>query len=125
MDNTSRSHSLVYLLPELWRTLRTRRITVRFPFGPLELPSYFRGRVTVDPALCNGCGLCVRDCPAAALELERESRDEFRLIFYCDRCAFCGQCEAVCRTGAIVLTNEFAPAAADRNALREEFSKPS
>ena len=36
----SRLHSLVYLLPELWRTLFTRPITVRFPFGPLGLLPY-------------------------------------------------------------------------------------
>ena len=117
----SHLHSLVYLLPQLWRTLFTRPITVRYPFGPLELPSYFRGRVVIDIDLCRGCGLCVRDCPAFALELERESdtlsplvlspalskvegkaegsksRDKFRLIHYPDRCAYCGQCQDVCR----------------------------
>ena len=119
----SRLHSLIYLLPELWRTLFTRPITVRFPFVPLELPPYFRGKVTIEPALCIGCGLCVRDCPAFALELERESREEFRLIHYHDRCAYCGQCQDVCRQGAIRLTNEYVPAAANRDALREEFGK--
>ena len=135
----SRLHSLVYLLPQLWRTLFTRPITVRYPFAPLELPSYFRGRVVIDIDLCRGCGLCVRDCPAFALELERESdtlsplvlskaegsksRNKFRLIHYHDRCAYCGQCRDVCRYEAIWLTSEYVPAAADRDALREEFGK--
>ncbi len=146
----SRLHSLVYLLPELWRTLFTRPITVRYPFGPLELPPYFRGKVTIEPTLCTGCGACVRDCPAFALELERESdalskaeelalseaeelalseaegskgREGFRLIHYHDRCTYCGQCQDVCRQGAIRLTSEYVPAAADRDALREEFGK--
>jgi len=128
-------HSLVYLLPELWRTLLTRPITVRFPFAPLELPPYFRGKVTINPALCRGCGLCVRDCPAFALELERESdalgppvlskaegskgREKFRLIHYHDRCAYCGQCEASCRFGAIVLVNEFVQATPRCDALTQ------
>ncbi len=146
----SRLHSLVYLLPELWRTLFTRPITVRYPFGPLELPPYFRGKVIIEPTLCTGCGACVRDCPAFALELERKSdalnkaeelalskaeglvlskaegskgHEEFRLIHYHDRCAYCGQCQDVCRQGAIRLTSEYVPAAADRDALREEFGK--
>ncbi len=130
----SRLHSLVYLLPELWRTLFTRPITVRYPFGPLELPPYFRGKVIIEPTLCTGCGACVRDCPAFALELERESdamskaegpkgREEFRLIHYHDRCAYCGQCQDVCRQEAIRLTSEYVPAAANRDALREEFGK--
>ncbi len=130
----SRLHSLVYLLPELWRTLFTRPITIRYPFGPLELPPYFRGKVTIEPALCTGCGACVRDCPAFALELEHESdalskaegskgREGFRLIHYHDRCAYCGQCQDVCHQGAIRLTSEYVPAAADRDALRGEFDK--
>ena len=118
-----RLHSLIYLLPELWRTLFRRPITVRFPFAPVELPPYFRGKVTITPALCRGCGLCVRDCPASALKLERESPEKFRLIHYHDRCAYCGQCEASCNYGAIVLTNEFTSATADRRALREEFAE--
>ena len=31
------------------------------------------------------------------------------------------QCQDVCRQGAIRLTNEYVPAAANRDALREEF----
>jgi len=113
----SRLHSLVYLLPELWRTLLTRPITVSFPFGPLELPPYFRGKVTIAPALCRGCGLCERDCPASALQLERESLAKFRLLHYHDRCAYCGQCEISCKYGAIALTNEFVSAAPQRDKL--------
>ena len=113
----SRFHSLVYLLPELWRTLFTQPITVRYPFGPLELPPYFRGRVTIEPALCTGCGLCVRDCPAFALELERESRYKFKIIYYPDRCAYCGQCETSCQFGAVTLINQFIHATPDCDSL--------
>ena len=110
--------SLFYLLPQLWRTLFTRPITVRYPFAPLKLPLYFRGRVVVDAERCRGCGLCVRDCPAFALELERESRDKFRLIYYPDRCAYCSQCETSCKLGAITLINAFVPATSRRGMLR-------
>ena len=111
--------SLVYLLPELGRTLFTRRTTVRYPFAPVNLPPCFRGRVTIEPTLCTGCGLCVRDCPAFALELERENREKFRLIHYRDRCAYCGQCEASCRFGAVTLINEFVGATSRRDALTQ------
>lgn len=99
--------SLLYLLPKLVETLCKRVSTVAFPFGPAEVPSNFRGRVTIEPDLCRGCGVCVRDCPAFALELDKEDRDEFRLIHYPDRCISCGQCEESCRFDAIRLTNEF------------------
>lgn len=99
--------SLIYLLPQLWRTLFEKIITVAYPFAPLELPANYRGRVRIDPDKCRGCGVCVRDCPAFGLELEKEGRDEFRLIHYPARCITCGQCEDSCRLGAIRLTNEF------------------
>jgi formate hydrogenlyase subunit 6/NADH:ubiquinone oxidoreductase subunit I len=114
----SRLHSLVYLLPELWRTLLTQPITVGFPFRPLELPPYFQGKVTIDPTMCTGCGLCVRDCPAFALELEQESRNKFKIIHYPDRCAYCGQCETSCRFGAATLINEFIRVTPDCDTLR-------
>ena len=115
----SRLHSLVYLLPELWRTLFTQPITVGYPFGPLELPSYFQGKVTIEPALCTGCGLCVRDCPAFALELEQESRNKFKIIHYPDRCAYCGQCETSCQFGAVTLVNEFIRVTPDHDTLMQ------
>jgi hydrogenase-4 component H len=116
-------HSAIYLLPDLVRTLAGPRITVRYPFAPMELPSAFRGRVTVDPELCKGCGLCVRDCPANALELEHPSQEHHRLIYYIDRCAFCGQCQLTCPFGAIELTNELASPSDAREPLREVFEK--
>ena len=109
--------SLAYLLPNLWQTLSTRPITVRYPFGPLKLPHYFRGRVVIDADLCQGCGSCARECPALALELERGKRGSFRLTYYADRCGYCGQCETSCRFGAISLTNEFVSAASQRQTL--------
>ncbi len=57
----SRLHSLVYLLPELWRTLFTRPITVRYPFGPLELPPYFRGKVFCKTSARTLRELCIID----------------------------------------------------------------
>ncbi len=109
--------SLLHLLPQLCETLRSKPITVRYPFGEMELPSYYRGRVVVDPDLCRGCGLCARDCPASALELQREGRDKYRLIYHPARCAYCGQCEESCPTDALTLTNEFAKATPQQDTL--------
>jgi formate hydrogenlyase subunit 6/NADH:ubiquinone oxidoreductase subunit I len=110
--------SFFYLLPGVLRTLRNGPSTVSFPFGPLELPKSFRGRVEIDADRCRGCSLCVRDCPAFALELHRESRDVFQLIYYPERCAYCGQCELSCNFGAIRLSNTFTQATTDPSSLR-------
>ena len=115
----SRFRSIAYLLPHLLRSLFTRASTVRYPLGPLELPTYFRGRVVIDAERCQGCGICVRDCPAAALQLIKEDRYTFKLIHYSDRCANCGQCEASCRFGAIRLDNAYVSPTHARSELIE------
>jgi NAD(P)H-quinone oxidoreductase subunit I len=79
--------------------------TVDYPFGKLELPQGFRGAIGIEAKKCTGCGLCVRDCPAEALELIKKSREEYKLIHYPARCAYCGQCEDSCRRGAISHSN--------------------
>lgn len=80
--------------------------TVKYPFGDLELPEGYRGTIEFDPDKCIGCGLCIRDCPAEALELNKKSREEYTLLYYPARCAYCGQCEDSCRHGAISHSNK-------------------
>jgi formate hydrogenlyase subunit 6/NADH:ubiquinone oxidoreductase subunit I len=109
--------SFFYLLPQIWRALWRGPETIRYPFGPLTLPEGFRGAVSIHAERCRGCSLCVRDCPAAALELRREGRDTFTLLYYPDRCAYCGQCELSCQFGAIYLSHTFTSATADRDTL--------
>ena len=115
----SRLKSLAHLLPGMVRTLFARRITVSFPFKPLEEVAYFRGKVIIQPELCTGCGLCARDCPAFALELERRGRGRFRLVHHRDRCAYCGQCADSCPQGAITLVSEFVQATPRRDTLTQ------
>ena len=109
--------SLAYLLPDIWHALIRGPRTVRFPFAPADLPEGYRGRVQIRAEACRGCSLCVRDCPASALELEREDRKTFRLIHHPDRCAYCGQCELSCNFGAIYLDNDFVPGTPQRETL--------
>jgi formate hydrogenlyase subunit 6/NADH:ubiquinone oxidoreductase subunit I len=82
------------------------RETVKYPFGVLELPEGYRGAIVFEPEKCIGCGLCVRDCPADALKLNKKSREEFTLLHYPARCAYCGQCQDSCRHGAIYHSNK-------------------
>jgi formate hydrogenlyase subunit 6/NADH:ubiquinone oxidoreductase subunit I len=114
-----RLRSIIYLLPDLIHTLFTRRTTVRYPFEPLELPGYFRGRVVVDATQCRGCGACVRDCPSTGLRLRRDGHGGYRLLHYPDCCANCGQCEASCPTGALHLVSEYVAPTLVREELAE------
>ncbi|MDO9546899.1 MAG: 4Fe-4S binding protein [Pelolinea sp.] len=74
----------------------------------------YRGSIRIISENCVGCGLCVRDCPAQALALEKESKHSFRLIHYRDHCASCGQCEMSCKFNSIYLDNSYKEASADR-----------
>jgi len=83
--------------------------TIAYPREPLVLPKGHRGNILMlNPEQCSGCGLCVRDCPANALELIKDTRTKFRLDYYPARCAYCGQCVESCRNQAISHANNLA-----------------
>jgi formate hydrogenlyase subunit 6/NADH:ubiquinone oxidoreductase subunit I len=121
----SRLRAILYMLPQLGRALLSKPATIGYPFAPLDLSPYYRGRIVVDADRCRGCGLCVRDCPAEGLVLVRESKDEFRLLYYADRCAYCGQCETSCPSGAIRQVNEFVPGSDERADMAEVLAERS
>jgi len=52
----------------------------------------------IDAALCKGCGLCVKACPAAAIAGERKEPH----VIDSSRCQCCGACEAACPAGAVI-----------------------
>jgi len=51
----------------------------------------------IDPARCDGCGLCVRVCPTGALAVQ----DGKAVVATPEVCNYTGLCEAACPTGAI------------------------
>jgi formate hydrogenlyase subunit 6/NADH:ubiquinone oxidoreductase subunit I len=60
------------------------------------------GRVEIDPALCNGCGMCVAVCPGKALLITGHGKDK-RVCMEPDfpQCMSCNDCAAMCDRGAI------------------------
>jgi ferredoxin len=51
--------------------------------------------IRLDPG-CTNCEACIRSCPTGALQV-RESDDDWRLLFFADRCVGCGVCGEVCQ----------------------------
>ncbi len=80
---------------------------------PVKIPSKFRGKIKYDKKKCTGCGLCIKACPAQAVEFN-EDIDEKKVKFFLSRCTFCGQCKEICPVGAIKLTDEFLLASTDK-----------
>lgn len=82
--------------------------TEAFPFKEAPTPERFRGRVTVNPELCVGCGVCHHVCPADAIRIEPdEERTGYDFAIWHNSCALCGSCRHYCPTGAISMTKDW------------------
>ncbi len=110
--------SMFYVLPQAVSVFLGKRETTRFPDTPAEITPGYRGVVRIREANCVGCGLCTRDCPANALEIKRISKGIFKLLYFADRCAFCGQCELSCRFDAIYLDNLYLEASEKKKSFQ-------
>ncbi len=61
-----------------------------------------RGRVTVFPNWCKGCGLCVEFCPADVLEQGDDGRV---IVAHPEKCTACRWCERHCPDFAIFVSD--------------------
>jgi len=71
---------------------------------PVPVPPRFRGKIAYDREKCIGCQLCVRICPAKAIEFLPEEK---KVRIFVGRCCFCSQCNEVCPVGCLSMTDEF------------------
>lgn len=96
------------MVGDVLRSFFSKPVTRRYPFERKEAPENFRGKLVWDLSKCTGCQLCVKDCPANALELivvDRASK-RFVMRFHADRCTYCAQCEVNCRFKCLQLSSQ-------------------
>src|SRR5574343_1186430 len=108
-----------FLLTELWKGLAltgrpflSRTITVQFPEEKTPLSPRFRGlhalrRYENGEERCIACKLCEAICPALAITIEAEPRDDgsrrtTRYDIDMTKCIYCGLCQEACPVDAIV-----------------------
>ncbi|KAB2969014.1 NADH-quinone oxidoreductase subunit I [Zoogloea sp.] len=94
-----------------------RKITVQFPEEKTPQSPRFRGlhalrRYPNGEERCIACKLCEAICPALAITIESEQRDDgsrrtSRYDIDLTKCIFCGFCEEACPVDAIVETRVF------------------
>jgi NADH-quinone oxidoreductase subunit I len=111
-----------FMLVELFKGLRitgkyffARKITVQFPEEKTPLSPRFRGlhalrRYENGEERCIACKLCEAVCPALAITIESEQRDDgtrrtTRYDIDLTKCIFCGFCEESCPVDSIVETH--------------------
>ena len=79
--------------------------------APVPVPPNFKGKLAYKRSTCTGCGLCVRFCPAHALEM---IKSEKRIRVMIGQCIGCELCTTVCPEGSLTKTDEFLCADTDR-----------
>lgn len=96
------------MVGDVLRSFFQKPITRRYPFERREAPLAFRGKLMWDLSKCTGCQLCIKDCPANAIELIVVDRANKRFImrFHADRCTYCSQCEVNCRFKCLNLSHQ-------------------
>lgn len=114
------------MLGDIWSSLFKDPITERYPFVRRPTPVNLRTQVVWNPEKCGGCQLCVKDCPAGALELIIIDRAAKRFVmkYDVDHCIYCAQCAKSCRFGCLQLSNsKWELAALERDAYTIYYGK--
>ena len=83
---------------------------------PVEIPKNFRGKIVYDRAKCIGCKLCIKVCPAEAIEF---IPDKKKIKIHLDHCIFCSQCNDICPVMCLNMSEEFL--LADTNRLSSKL----
>ncbi|MCW3480537.1 NADH-quinone oxidoreductase subunit NuoI [Neisseriaceae bacterium JH1-16] len=120
MRNFLKTFLLVELVKGLVLTgkhMFARKITIQFPEEKTPISPRFRGlhaqrRYANGEERCIACKLCEAVCPALAITIESEQREDntrrtTRYDIDLTKCIFCGFCEEACPVDAIVETHIF------------------
>jgi formate hydrogenlyase subunit 6/NADH:ubiquinone oxidoreductase subunit I len=95
------------MLGELMQSVFRKPATGKYPYERLAIPERLRGTVLFTAEKCTGCMLCMKDCPAVAIDIIPIDRPNKRFVmrFYADRCIYCAQCVVNCRFDALRMSN--------------------
>ncbi len=115
LNRTARSFLLLELIRGLALTFKymfKRKYTVNYPFQKGAISARFRGehalrRYPNGEERCIACKLCEAICPAQAITIEAEARDDgsrrtTRYDIDMTKCIYCGLCAEACPVDAIV-----------------------
>ncbi len=115
IDRTARAFLLWELVQGLALTLRYMfkpKVTINYPYEKGPLSTRFRGehalrRYPNGEERCIACKLCEAVCPAQAITIEAEPRDDGsrrarRYDIDMTKCIYCGLCQEACPVDAIV-----------------------
>lgn len=115
-----KAFSLFELCMGFYLTLKymfKRKVTLNYPYEKGMLSPRFRGehalrRYANGEERCIACKLCEAICPAQAITIEAEEREDgsrrtTRYDIDMTKCIYCGLCQEACPVDAIVETSNF------------------
>ena len=115
ISRSLRALLLVELVSGMAMTLRyffRRKVTLNYPHEKGPLSPRFRGELALrryanGEERCIACKLCEAICPAQAITIEAEAREDgsrrtTRFDIDMTKCIYCGFCEEACPVDAIV-----------------------
>ena len=115
LDRTAQSFLLAEIVKGLALTLKYMfkpKVTLNYPFEKGPISPRFRGehalrRYPNGEERCIACKLCEAVCPALAITIEAEPRDDgsrrtTRYDIDMTKCIYCGLCQEACPVDAIV-----------------------
>ena len=115
LDRFARAFLLAEIVSGMALTLRqffSRKVTLNYPYEKAPLSVRFRGehalrRYPNGEERCIACKLCEAVCPALAITIESEPREDgsrrtTRYDLDMTKCIYCGLCEEACPVDAIV-----------------------
>lgn len=130
LDRTARSFLLAELVSGFAMTLKymfKKPVTINYPYEKGPLSPRFRGehalrRYPNGEERCIACKLCEAICPAQAISIEAEEREDgsrrtTRYDIDMTKCIYCGFCQEACPVDAIVEGPNFEFAAETREEL--------
>jgi NADH-quinone oxidoreductase subunit I len=136
LDRGARTIFLAELLSGMALTFRYMfkpKVTVNYPYEKGPISPRFRGehalrRYPNGEERCIACKLCEAICPALAITIEAEPRDDgsrrtTRYDIDMTKCIYCGYCQEACPVDAIVEGPNFEFAAETREELMYDKSK--
>jgi formate hydrogenlyase subunit 6/NADH:ubiquinone oxidoreductase subunit I len=113
------------MLNDVFASLFKRPFTERYPFRKYPAPpARLRGKLLWEEEKCEGCMLCVRDCPAKAIEVKVVDRAAKKYTFHyrVDRCIYCAQCVVSCKEDALSMSStEYHLASTDKKTFTEVY----
>ncbi|HEY1383815.1 MAG TPA: NADH-quinone oxidoreductase subunit NuoI [Dongiaceae bacterium] len=115
LNRTAKSFLLQELLSGMWLTFKyvfRPKVTINYPYEKGPLSPRFRGehvlrRYPNGEERCIACKLCEAVCPALAITIEAEPREDgsrrtTRYDIDMTKCIYCGLCQEACPVDAIV-----------------------